>query len=620
MKEKDKTTSRRGDHSQNQTLFVRTFRLLFQGKKHFFLFQLIYALVVMLCVIPLTSFMMGIARKYSAYSYITTENLSDFLMRPITIIVMLILFFVIGFFLLGEIALVSGFFLAGKGLDKRLPIYIFLGSLRNAFFCFKGKNIVSIILGYFSLIASNIIVIVGLITRTRIPNYIVKSITHIPMMKTIIGLAVFVIVLIVFRNLFTLSYFMLERKSMRESRQNCTRLLKSHIFHCAGSLILWNTVIIIVSIGAYLLLIVSEAVFVMFFVDKATAVAVFLSLCDRANLYAGLFLGWFGLYANITLQMELFLQYKKIHEEEIQMDQHHVAVKVITNKRKRIIACLLIFIFFFVDGLYTKQEVLSGNGIPILSTFDGVKITAHRGFSSKAPENTLPAFQAAIDSMADFVEFDVQQTQDGEAIILHDSNLKRTSGVNRFIWKMTFEEIRKIDFGGWFSDEYAGTQIPTLEEAIALCKGKILMNIEIKANSHFKDLEESIVALIKKYGIENQCVVQSTDYSSLAKVKKLDPSITTGLILMGAYGDFVESSNIDFFSIRSTFVNKNMVESAHKNGKSVYAWTVNTKNEIRRMKVLKVDNIITDRPILARELLYQDEFNMSFVNLFKLLK
>lgn len=620
MKVKDKNASRKRVHPEKQALFVRTFRILFQGKKHFFLFQFIYALIIMLCVVPLSSSMVGLARKYSNYSYITTENLMDFLMRPVTIVVMLILFFVIGFFLLGEISLISSFFLAGKGLDKRPAVYIFLGSLRNAVAGFRRKNIGSVILSYFSLIAANIIVITGVVTRTRIPNYIAKSITHIPMMKTSIAIVVFVIVLIVFRNLFTLSYFILERKDIKESRQNCKRLMKEHVFHCAASLIFWNAGIIVVSIFAYLLLILAEAVFVMFFVNKTTAVAVFLSLCEHANLYAGLCLGWFGLYANITLEMELFLQYKKIHEEEVWMDQEHVAAKVLTDKRKRVAACLIIVAVFLVDAIYTKQQVLNGNGIPILSSFDGVKITAHRGFSSEAPENTLPAFQAAIDAMADYVEFDVQQTQDGEVIILHDSNLRRTSGVNQFTWNVPFEEIRELDFGGWFSKDFAGTQIPTLEEAIALCKGKILMNIEIKSNSHFKNLEENVVSLIQKYGIEKQCVVQSTDYAALSKVKKLDASITTGLILMGAYGEFEENSNIDFFSIRSTFVNKNMVESAHKHGKAVYAWTVNTKNEIRRMKVLKVDSIITDRPILARELLYQDEFNMSFVNLFKLLK
>lgn len=613
MEERDKKKSGK------PMLFIRTFRLLLKSKRHFFIFQLLYALVTVLCVVPLTETLIKVARKYSGYSYITSENLADFLRKPFTILVVLVLFFVIGFFILWEISLVSSFMLVGKHLDKRHSVYVFLGSIRKACHCFRGKNLLSLLLAYCYLIATNITVIIGFVTRTRIPSYIVKSIAHLPMMKMAIALIVFVIVLIVFRNLFTLSYFILERKSYSESRRNNAKLMKGHFLHSVVCFFVWNVGVIAVSVLVYLLLIIAEAVFVMLFVNKTTAVAVFLSLCEHANIYAALCLGWFGLYSNLGLGMELFLEYKKVNEEELQADQEHVASRILTDKRKRIIALGIAFVFFLVDGLYTRQQVLTGHETTILSTFDGVKITAHRGSSSEAPENTLAAFQAGIDSLADYVELDVQQTKDGEIIVLHDSNLKRTSGYNEFIWNMTFDEVRQLDMGGWFSEEFAGTQIPTLEEAIILCKGKIRMNIEIKSNSHFKDLEERVVALIQKYELQSQCVVQSTDLSSLIKVKDMDDSIITGLILMGAYGEFEESSKVDFFSIRSTFVNKNMVESAHKNGKAVYAWTVNTKNEIRRMKVLKVDNIITDRPILARELLYQDDFNMSFVNLFKLL-
>lgn len=600
-------------------LFQRTIRLLLKNKKHFFLYQLLYALIAVLCIFPLTETLMRIARKKSSYSYITTENLLDFLCKPVTIFAVLCLIFVIGFFVLWEISLVYSFLLVGKRLDKKPGIYVFLGSIHKALYGWKGKNILTILLSYCFLIGTNITVVVGIFTRTRIPSYIVKSIVHLPMMKMVIGLVVFVIVLIAYRNLFTLSYFLLERKTWKESRKSCAQLMKGHRIHSFFCFLLWNIGVGVMCVAIYVLLMIAEAVFVILFVNKTTAVAVFLTLCEHANIYAGFCLAWFGLYANLGLGTELFIRYKKINEEEFQTDEIHVAEKVLTDKRKRIIALILVIGVFLVDGLYTRQNILSGRQTTILSSFDGIKITAHRGSSSEAPENTLPAIQAAIDSLADYVEFDVQQTMDGEIVILHDSNLRRTSGHNEFIWNMTFEELRQLDMGGWFSESYAGTQIPTLEEAIALCKGKIRMNIEIKANSHFKDLEEKVVALLQKYDVENQCVIQSTEYSSLVKVKSLDDSITTGLILMGAYGEFEESKMVDFFSIRSTFVNRNMVESAHKNGKAVYAWTVNTKNEIRRMKVLKVDNIITDRPILARELLYQEDFNMTFMNLFKLL-
>lgn len=613
MKEKEKLKLKR------PKLFRRTIRLLIKWKKHFVLFQFIYAVIAVLCMVPLTETLIGLARKYSGYSYITTENLVDFLCKPMTIAAGLLLFLVISFFVLWEISFIYSFLLVAKGLDKKPCIYVFLGSIQKAAMGFKGKNIGSIFLGFCLLIASNIAVVVGVFTRTRIPSYIAKSITQLPMMKTVIGLVVLIIVLITYKNLFSLAYFLLERKSMKESREYNKTLMKGHILHSALSWLIWNVGVILVSAVIYIVIILAEALFVILFVNESTAVAVFLTLCEHANVYAALGLGWLGLYTNLGLCVELFLQYKKINEEEFFSDEVHVAERVLSDKRKRIIAIVLLIAVFLVDGLYTRENILSGRGTTILTSFDGVKITAHRGASADAPENTIPAIQGAIDSLADYVEFDVQQTLDGEVILLHDSNLKRTSGYDEFIWNMTFDEVQQLDMGSWFSDEYAGTQIPTLEEVILLCKGKIQMNIEIKGNSHFKDLEEKVVTLIQKHEIQNQCVVQSTSYDSLEKVKTLDDSIMTGLILMGAYGEFEESKMVDFFSIRSTFVNKSMVESAHKNGKAVYAWTVNTKNEIRRMKVLKVDNIITDRPILARELLYQEDFNMSFVNLFRLL-
>jgi len=600
-------------------LFRKTMRLLLKSKKHFFFYQILYAVISILCIFPLTETLMRIARKKSSYSYITTENLADFLCKPLTIVIVLTLLFVIGFFILWEIALVYSFLLVGKRLDKKPGIYVFLGSIQKALYGWKGRNIPVLLLSYCFLIAANIIVVAGIFTRTRIPNYIVKSISHLPMMKNVIASVVLVIVLIAYRNLFTLSYFLLERKTWKESRKSSAQLIKGHRIHSILCFLIWNIGVAAVSVAVYFLLIIAEAVFVILFVNKTTAVAVFFTLCEHANLYAGFCLAWLGLYANLGLGTELFLKYKRINDEEFQSDEVQVGEKVLTDKKKRVIALALVLVIFLVDGLYTRQNILSGRQTTILNTFDGIKITAHRGASSEAPENTLPAIQAAAVSLADYVEFDVQQTKDGEVIILHDSNLSRTSGYNEFIWNMTFDEVRSLDMGSWFSDVYEGTQIPTLEEAILLCKGKIRMNIEIKANSHFKDLEEKVVALMQKYDVVNQCVIQSTEYSSLVKVKALDDSITTGLILMGAYGEFEESKMVDFFSIRSTFVNRSMVESAHKNGKAVYAWTVNTKNEIRRMKVLKVDNIITDRPILARELLYQENFNMTFRNLFKLL-
>ena len=128
-------------------------------------------------------------------------------------------------------------------------------------------------------------------------------------------------------------------------------------------------------------------------------------------------------------------------------------------------------------------------------------------------------------------------------------------------------------------------------------------------------VEEKLVGLIKKYEYENQCVVSSTNYITLKKIKLLNKDIRTGYILSAVYGNFYDKAYIDFFSIRSNFINLKVVNSIHKAGKEVHAWTVNTSNELERMKSIGVDCIITDRPSLAREILYRDDTNGSFIQL-----
>lgn len=243
---------------------------------------------------------------------------------------------------------------------------------------------------------------------------------------------------------------------------------------------------------------------------------------------------------------------------------------------------------------------------------------SHRGNSFEAPENTLPAMEAAIESMSDYLEIDVQETKDDVVVVYHDASLKRITGVDGKLWDYTYGELLLMDFGGWFSGEYEGTRIPTLAEALETGKGRINMNIELKANHYSDTLVEQTLALIEEYDMEAQVVLSSTSYRYLKEVKEQNPDIMTGYILTAAYGNYFEDENIDFLSIRSSFVTEKLVRSAHDYGKEVHAWTVNTKGELNRMKRLQVDNIITDRPLLAREILYRENDTEDIVEFLKL--
>ena len=219
--------------------------------------------------------------------------------------------------------------------------------------------------------------------------------------------------------------------------------------------------------------------------------------------------------------------------------------------------------------------------------------------------NFIPAQHYMV--IADYVEIDVQETKDGVVVVYHDASLRRITGDAGRIWEYTYGELLLMDFGGWFSEEYAGTQIPTLEQVLELCRGRIAINIELKADRVSETLVEKTLELVELYGMEGQVVISSTDYGYLRQVKELKPDIPTGYILFAAYGRHFDDENIDFLSVRSDFITNTLVKSAHEAGKAVHAWTVNAEREITRMKHLQVDNIITDRPLLAREVLYREE-------------
>jgi glycerophosphoryl diester phosphodiesterase len=224
-----------------------------------------------------------------------------------------------------------------------------------------------------------------------------------------------------------------------------------------------------------------------------------------------------------------------------------------------------------------------------------VAVTAHRGSSKDAPENTLSAIRRAIDDGADFAEIDVQETADGVIVLLHDTDLKRIAGVNRKIWQSTYPEIKSLDAGSWFSPEFKGEHIPTLAEAIALSRDKIKLNIELKFNGHEKHLVESVVKIIRDHNFGSQCVITSLDYAGLRKAKQLNPDLKTGFIIAKSIGNMFRVDT-DFLSLDSGIVNADVIAAARKRKKQVHVWTVNKPGSMSYFINLGVDNIITDYP------------------------
>lgn len=246
----------------------------------------------------------------------------------------------------------------------------------------------------------------------------------------------------------------------------------------------------------------------------------------------------------------------------------------------------------------------------LLTAVGGVTplVTFHRGDCTVAPENTLPAFRSAILKGGDRIELDVQMTSDGVVVVTHDSNLKRCTGKNAKVYDLTYAEVAQLDAGRWFSSRFADTRIPTLEQVLQLCRGRIGLNVEIKPSTATPALEAETVRLLREYGFDSSnCVITSQSYETLHKVKELAPEYPTGYILALGVGNYYDLPDADFFSVETTFITSGMVNAVHLRGKTVSAWTIDREKVATHMLELGVDDLITDKPDMVQDLLARNQ-------------
>ena len=265
-------------------------------------------------------------------------------------------------------------------------------------------------------------------------------------------------------------------------------------------------------------------------------------------------------------------------------------------------ACVLVA----VTAIAQTVSFFRNGNVFMSEALEELCITAHRGASGEAPENTLAAIGLAVEQGADYAEIDVRLTADGVPVLLHDEALFRTTGVLNDVDCVTYEELSTYDAGIRYAKEFAGQRVPSLREVFEEYGGDIGFNIELKTKQD-KALAFEVVHLIEEYGLEESCIVTSVSYRQLQWVKELNGELKTGHILSMVYGDFYENDAADFFSIRSDCVTELVVEKAHAHGKEIHVWTVNRENELKRMKAIGVDNIITNTPAYAREIVQKDK-------------
>lgn len=231
-----------------------------------------------------------------------------------------------------------------------------------------------------------------------------------------------------------------------------------------------------------------------------------------------------------------------------------------------------------------------------------VAIFAHRGAAAETPENTLAAFRLAGTERTDYVELDVQESSDGVVVVVHDNDLMKIGASPLKIFESTAEQLRAVDIGSGFDRRFSSERVPTLAEALAACKGVSRVDIELKDYGHNDRLEARVVELVEAAGMQDSIVTMSLSRDMVAKMKRLRPGWTSGLLTAKAVGDLT-GVPADFLAVEKATATRRFIRNAHRAGKPVYVWTVDDPAKMIRMIGLGVDGLITNRPGVAREVL-----------------
>jgi len=275
-------------------------------------------------------------------------------------------------------------------------------------------------------------------------------------------------------------------------------------------------------------------------------------------------------------------------------------------------------LFSVILLLSTFPSIAKGalNALPNGSKKQKMGVIAHRGFSSKAPENTMASLKKSFHSGISHAEIDVQLSQDGEVILLHDSTLGRTTNGHGKVADKTFKELNQLDAGQWFSSQFKGEKIPSLQEVLKwLPRKDFTLIIEIKSSKGSDGIESKVASLIKQSGKSKQIWLKSFDKKVLQKLHSYVPEIpkvfvflahnqTLGITLgtklnWGRLFSELKLINVSYLQPHSFFLTKSLAKKLKYQGFKIIAWGVNTKRRLNQMKERKVDFIETDYPVWA---------------------
>ena len=281
--------------------------------------------------------------------------------------------------------------------------------------------------------------------------------------------------------------------------------------------------------------------------------------------------------------------------------------------RVKLNCLILVAVFGLTANVLAQSSMSNSYQLPSLynDDGDGFIIIAHRGASHYYPENTMSAFKGAVAMNAEMIELDVLMSEDGVPVVFHDEQLDAHTDGRGLVSDYTVEELKALDAGSWFHEDFSDQRIPTLEEVLDFAAGKIALNIEIKTEAvtdqRENGIEQKSIELVREHNMQNHVLFSSFNYRAVQRVKEIAPDMSVALLYNRSSSrlrlphELLQKYSADAFNCSYRQLTRKRLKDLRKHQIPSFIYTVNRETQMRKLITAGVTGIFTDRPdLLAR--------------------
>ena len=450
------------------------------------------------------------------------------------------------------------------------------------FACLEGLGVIL----YIMLIAPILGVGVSL-SMTKgfyIPTFIISVINDTPIFVVLFLLLMVVFLSIGIANLFILHGVVLDGQTVREASAQSKKLMRENWKDYLIQNVLFILVLLVILATVIVILLVLPLALIQLLSLSSAVRRALTVFFVTSGVLLSLLTGLLAIPLYMMKMTQLYYLYKGEepfpYYQRVRRRPQYTAILIVVWILVMCVASVLMTRKF--DSLFPQES--------------SVRIIAHRGGGTEAPENTAAGIEKAWEVGAFGSEIDIQRTKDGFYILNHDGNFQRVAGDKRKPEDMTLEEIKELSIDG--------EPVTTLEEALEATRGKGILFIELKGSTADRQMADDAVKAVMEYGMGDECVLIGMNYELIDYIETTYPKIQTGYLTFASFGDTAKL-NCDYLALEEESATAEVISEIHKQGKKVLVWTSNEKREQKHFLCSMIDGLITDNASQALELIQE---------------